>query len=71
MALGRVQRQYDVSVIKTLFHKEGVCQDWSNGSLSEALLDLSDHTRNLTCCAGYISNKLPALLTCEDCISAL
>lgn len=39
--------------------------------LSEALLDLSDHRRNLTCCAGYIAGKLSALLTCEDSISAL
>lgn len=71
LALRTVQRQYDVTIIKTLFHKEDFCQDWSNCSLSEALLDLSDHMQNLTCCAGYIANKLSALLTCEDCISAL
>ncbi|XP_062964730.1 DNA transposase THAP9 isoform X1 [Cynocephalus volans] len=71
LALWTVQRQYGVSVIKTLFYKEDICQDWSNCSLSEALLDLSDHRRNLTCCAGYIANKLSALLTCEDCITAL
>lgn len=71
LALRTVQRQYGVSVIKTLFHKEAICQDWSNCSLSEALLDLSDHRRKLTCCASYIANKLSALLTCEDCVSAL
>ncbi|XP_073747955.1 DNA transposase THAP9 isoform X3 [Callorhinus ursinus] len=71
LALWTVQRQYGVSVIKTLFHKEDICQDWSYCSLSEALLDLSDHRRKLTCCASYIANKLSALLTCEDCISAL
>ncbi|XP_036709243.1 DNA transposase THAP9 isoform X1 [Balaenoptera musculus] len=71
LALWAVQRQYGISVIKTLFRKEDICQDWSDCSLSEALLDLSDHRQNLTCCAGYIANKLSALLTCEDCISAL
>uniref|UniRef100_A0A8D1N548 THAP domain containing 9 n=1 Tax=Sus scrofa TaxID=9823 RepID=A0A8D1N548_PIG len=71
LALRTVQQQYDVSVTKTLFHKEDVCQDWSDRLLSEALLDLSDHRRSLTCCAGYIANKLSALLTCEDCIGAL
>ncbi|XP_045851870.1 DNA transposase THAP9 isoform X1 [Meles meles] len=71
LALWTVQRQYGVSAVKSLFHKEDVCQDWSDCSLSEALLDLSDHRRKLTCCAGYIANKLLALLTCEDCISAL
>ncbi|XP_033265896.1 DNA transposase THAP9 isoform X3 [Orcinus orca] len=71
LALWTVQRQYGISVIKTLFRKEDVCQDWSDCSLSEALLDLSDHRQNLTWCAGYIANKLSALLTCEDCISAL
>eukprot|EP00069_Balaena_mysticetus_P010167 bmy_20586T0 len=71
LALWAVQRQYGISVIKTLFRKEDICRDWSDCSLSEALLDLSDHRQNLTCCAGYIANKLSALLTCEDCISAL
>ncbi|KAM7155727.1 DNA transposase THAP9 isoform 2-T2 [Molossus nigricans] len=71
LALWTVQRQYGVSILKTLFHKKDICQDWSNCSLSEALLDLSDYRRNLTCCAGYIADKLSALLTCEDCISAL
>lgn len=71
LALWTVQRQYGISVIKTLFRKEDICQDWSDCLLSEALLDLSDHRQNLTCCAGYIANKLSALLTCEDCISAL
>lgn len=71
LALWTVQRQHGVSVVKSLFHKEGICQDWSDCSLSEALLDLSYHRRKLTCCAGYIANKLSALLTCEDCISAL
>ncbi|XP_001086766.2 DNA transposase THAP9 isoform X1 [Macaca mulatta] len=71
LALWTVQRQYGVSVTKTLFHEEGICQDWSNCSLSEALLDLSDHRRNLICYAGYVANKLSALLTCEDCITAL
>ncbi|XP_066892062.1 DNA transposase THAP9 isoform X4 [Kogia breviceps] len=71
LALWTVQRQYGISVIKTLFCKEDICQDWSDCSLSEALLDLSDHRQTLTCCAGYIANKLSALLTCEDCISAL
>lgn len=71
LALRTVQRQYGVSVIKTLFHKEDICQDWSNCSLSEALLDLSDHRRKLTCCASYIANKLSTLLTCEECVSAL
>ncbi|KAM5282749.1 DNA transposase THAP9 isoform 2-T4 [Hipposideros larvatus] len=71
LALWTVRRQYGVSIIKTLFHKEDICQDWSNCLLSEALLDPSDHRRNLTCCAGYIADKLSALLTCEDCISAL
>lgn len=71
LALWTVQRQYGVSVVKSLFHKEDICQDWSDCSLSEALLDLSDHRRKLTCCAGYIANKLSALLTCEDCVSAL
>lgn len=71
LALWTVQRQYGVSVIKTLFHKEGICQDWSTCPLSEALLDLSDHRRDLTCYAGYIADKLSVLLTCEDCISAL
>ncbi|XP_011354654.1 DNA transposase THAP9 isoform X1 [Pteropus vampyrus] len=71
LALWTVQRQYGVSIIKTLFHKEDICQDSSNCSLSEALLDLSDHRQNLSCCAGYIADKLSSLLTCEDCISAL
>ncbi|MBZ3881056.1 DNA transposase THAP9 [Sciurus carolinensis] len=71
LALWTVQHQYGVSIIKSLFHKEDFCQDWSNGSLSEALLDLSDHRRSLTCCAGYIASRLSAILTCEDCISAL
>lgn len=71
LALWTIQHQYGVSVTKTPFHKEDICQDWSDCSLSEALVDLSEHRRNLTCCAGYVANKLSALLTCEDCISAL
>ncbi|XP_072798719.1 DNA transposase THAP9 isoform X3 [Vicugna pacos] len=71
LALWTVQRQYGVSIVKTLFHKEDICYDWSDCLLSEALLDLSDHRRNLTCCASYIADKLSTLLTCEDCISAL
>ncbi|XP_016011686.1 DNA transposase THAP9 isoform X3 [Rousettus aegyptiacus] len=72
LALWTVQRQYGVTIIKTLFHKEDICQESSsNCSLSEALLDLSDHRQNLTCCAGYIADKLSSLLTCENCISAL
>ncbi|XP_012502625.1 PREDICTED: DNA transposase THAP9 [Propithecus coquereli] len=71
LALRAVQRQHGVSTAETLFHKEDVCQDWSDCSLSEALLDLSDHRRNLVCYAGYIANKLSALLTCEDCVTAL
>ncbi|XP_040335568.1 DNA transposase THAP9 isoform X2 [Herpailurus yagouaroundi] len=71
LALWTVQRQYGVSGIKTLFHKEDICRDWSNCSLSEALLDLSDHRQKLICCASYVANKLSALLTCEECISAL
>ncbi|XP_003414163.2 DNA transposase THAP9 isoform X2 [Loxodonta africana] len=71
LALWTVQHQYGGSVINALFQKEDISQDWSSCSLSEALLDLSDHRRNLTYCAGYIANKLSALLTCEDCIAAL
>ncbi|XP_032095670.1 DNA transposase THAP9 [Sapajus apella] len=71
LALWAVQRQYGVSVTKTLFHEDGICQDWSNCSLSEALLDLSDNRKNLIRYAGYVADKLSALLTCEDCITAL
>ena len=71
LALGTVQREYGVSVIESLFYKEDICPDWSDCLLSEALLDLSVRRRNLTSCAGYIANKLSALLTCEDCLSAL
>ncbi|XP_058439422.1 DNA transposase THAP9 isoform X2 [Marmota monax] len=71
LALWTVQRQYGVRVMKSLFHKEDICLDWSNCSLSEALLDLSDQKRSLTCYAGYIATRLSAILTCEDCISAL
>ncbi|XP_053452729.1 DNA transposase THAP9 isoform X2 [Nycticebus coucang] len=71
LALWTVQRQYGVRTTKTLFHKEDICRDWSDCSLTEALLDLSDHRRNLICYAGCIADKLSALLTCEDCIAAL
>ncbi|XP_070314336.1 DNA transposase THAP9 isoform X3 [Odocoileus virginianus] len=71
LALGTVQREYGVSVIESLFYKEDICPDWSDCLLSEALLDLSVRRRNLTSYAGYIANKLSALLTCEDCLSAL
>ncbi|XP_008053799.1 DNA transposase THAP9 [Carlito syrichta] len=71
LALWTVQHQYGVNITKTLFHKEDIYQDWPNCSLSEALLDLSDHRRNLTNYAGYVANKLSALLICEDCITAL
>ncbi|XP_055291127.1 DNA transposase THAP9 isoform X3 [Moschus berezovskii] len=71
LALGTVQREYGVSVIESLFYKEDICPEWSDCLLSEALLDLSVRRRNLTSCAGYIANKLSALLTCEDCLSAL
>ncbi|XP_058152454.1 DNA transposase THAP9 isoform X1 [Dasypus novemcinctus] len=71
LALWTIQHEYGGSIIKALFHKEVICQDWSNCSLSEALLDLSDHRRNLTYYAGYIATKLTALLTCEECITAL
>ncbi|OWK13629.1 THAP9 [Cervus elaphus hippelaphus] len=71
LALGTVQREYGVSIIESLFYKEDICPDWSDCLLSEALLDLSVRRRNLTSYAGYIANKLSALLTCEDCLSAL
>ncbi|XP_054544135.1 DNA transposase THAP9 isoform X1 [Talpa occidentalis] len=71
LALWTVQSQYGINVLKTLFHKEDICLDWSNGLLSEALLDLSDHKRNLTRCAAYIADRLSTLVHCEDCISAL
>ncbi|XP_007945029.2 DNA transposase THAP9 [Orycteropus afer afer] len=71
LTLCTVPHQYGGSVTKALFHKEDIFHDWSNCSLTEALLDLSDNRRNLTYCAGYIANKLSALLTCEDCITAL
>nr|XP_051675584.1 DNA transposase THAP9 isoform X1 [Oryctolagus cuniculus] len=71
LTLRTVQRQYGIRAVRTLFPKEDVYQDWSSCSLSAALLDLSDHRRNLISWAGYIANKLSALLTCEDCVSAL
>ncbi|XP_069341666.1 DNA transposase THAP9 [Eulemur rufifrons] len=71
LALWTVQRQYGVRTAKSLFHTEGLCQDWSACPLSEALLDLSDHGRRLICYSGYIANKLAALLPCEDCVRAL
>ncbi|XP_013371627.1 PREDICTED: DNA transposase THAP9 [Chinchilla lanigera] len=71
LALRTVQHQYGGSTIKSVFHKEEICHDWSGCSLSEALLDLSEHRQRLTCCAGYVADRLSVLLLCEDCISAL
>ncbi|XP_003477736.2 DNA transposase THAP9 isoform X2 [Cavia porcellus] len=71
LALQAVQCQYGGSIIKSLFHKEDICHDWSDCSLSEALLDLSERRQRLVYCTGYIANRLSVLLLCEDCISAL
>ncbi|EHA97942.1 THAP domain-containing protein 9 [Heterocephalus glaber] len=70
LALRTVQHQYGGSVVNSLFH-EDICHDWSDCSLSEALLDLSEHRQRLIYCAGYVANRLSVLLLCEDCISAL
>ncbi|XP_010627249.1 DNA transposase THAP9 [Fukomys damarensis] len=71
LALRTVERQYGGSVINSLFHKEDICHDWSDCSLSEALLDLSEHRQRLIYCAGYVADRLSVLLLCEDCIGAL
>ncbi|XP_027628851.1 DNA transposase THAP9 isoform X2 [Tupaia chinensis] len=71
LVLGAIQCQYGVSSMRTRFLKEDICQDRSNCSLGEALLDPSDHRRHSIPCASYVANKLSALLTCEDCITAL
>ncbi|XP_054996287.1 DNA transposase THAP9 isoform X2 [Sorex araneus] len=71
LALWTVQRQYGGSALKTLVHRKNVCLDWSNCSLSEALLDLTDQRQKLTSCAGCIADQLSADLPCEDCLRAL
>ncbi|NWI77470.1 THAP9 transposase, partial [Dryoscopus gambensis] len=73
LTLGSIRAQYQPAPARTLA-PEYPCSAGlllPSSALSNALTDLSLHTRSLTCTAGWVAEQLALDLHCEACLASL